>query len=131
VDHGKNGSCEHCRRYAEGVYAAPMLFQASSLYNPALKRRTLTAVARSGRGGDVKLGLLLAVPMSFSLLLSFFVQVCLVNLALSKTLSSGPILWTLSIAVVTTLGAAAGFVCIAVLARKNTQRKKLQEVLCD
>jgi hypothetical protein len=124
-------NCEHCRHYAEGIRAAPLLFQRNSFYSPALKRRTLTAVAGLSRTGDLKLGLLLSVPIALSLLLSFFVQVYLVHLALSKAISTGPILWALSIAVVTTFGVAAGFVCLAVLARKNTQRKKLQEVFRD
>lgn len=124
-------NCESCRNYAEGVKAAPLLFQGTPLYNRALKGRTLAAVEGSRRSGDWQLGILFSVPIALSTLLSFYIQVYLVCLALPEALGTGPITWALSIAVVTAFGAAAGFAGLAVLTRNGTRHKRLQEVFCD
>ena len=68
-------SCKPCRLYAEGLRTAPLVFSGRSLLGPALKHRCLTALPGFGGSGDLKLGLLMGVPIALTLLLSFFLQV--------------------------------------------------------
>ena len=124
-------SCKPCRLYAEGLRTAPLVFSGRSLYGLALKHRCLTALPGFGGSGDLKLGLLMGVPIALTLLLSFFIQVYVVHMTLARAINAAWISCGMSIASVLTVGMAAGAVCLSALIRQRTRSDRIQEVYHD
>ncbi|MCP4657528.1 MAG: hypothetical protein GY856_19150 [bacterium] len=120
--------CDACRRYASGLRRTPELFHRDSLYSPALRRRTLAAVAEPRRSREWKLVVLLVPLAVLTPLVAFAAPTWLVSLALSRVVASTILSLVLSFLVVHAAGAFLVTLSTATLLRRYRPNHSLQEV---
>ena len=82
------GRCPGCAKYLEGLRAAPGLFPEEPLYTPALRRRTLTAVADATAVRPCRLTTLLVPASALSVAMSVAAPIWLLTLLLRPLLGS-------------------------------------------
>jgi hypothetical protein len=82
------GRCPGCAKYLEGLRAAPGLFQEEPLYTPALRRRTLNAVADATAARPCRLAPLVVPASALSVAMSVAAPVWLLTLLVRPLLGS-------------------------------------------
>jgi len=121
--------CAACRRYADGLRRAPELIRREPLYSPALRRRTLAAVAEPRRSGQGKLVLTVVLLAVVVPLLAFAAPTWLVSLLLSRIVASTIRALALSFLVAHAAGTIIVTLSTAALLRRYRLNHSLQEVL--
>ncbi len=122
--------CDACRRYARGLRRAPELFRHPPLplYSPALRQRTLAAMAEPPRTREWKLVLMLVPLAVLTPLLAFAAPTWLVSLLLSRIVASTILTLVLSFLAVHAAGAVLVTLSTATLLRRYRPNHSLQEV---
>ena len=100
-------ACGACGRYAAGLRAAAAARASGPLYTPALRRRTLAALAAAGERDPRALAPLLLPAAAASLAASFAVPVWITSRLLSPLLPSAWMSLGLAVVVCTSSGLAA------------------------
>lgn len=112
-------ACPACARYGEGLGIAPEIFRVAPLYTPAVRQRTLRAIAQSPDPSDrwVLPGL---VPVAvLSLLVSFGAPVWLGVTILEQWISSSVLAVASAILATMMTGAAVTCACGVSLIRRG------------
>jgi len=98
--------CSRCARYLEGLRAAPGLFPPGPLYTPALRRRTLSAVAGARAVRPCWLTPLLVPASALSVAVSVVVPIWFLTLLLRPIVGSEWLSLALAFALTSSAGVA-------------------------
>ena len=111
--------CPGCAKYLEGLRAAPGLFPREPLYTPALRRRTLAAVADATAARPCRLATLLVPASALSVAMSVVAPVWILTLVLRSFLGSDWLSLGFAFLLTSSAGLASGGLTLALLARQR------------
>ncbi len=113
--------CPGCARYLQGLRAAPGLFRTEPLYTPALRRRTLTAVAEARAVRPCWLAPLLVPASALSVAVSVVVPIWLLTLLLRPFLGSDWLSLVFVFALTSSVGVAVAGLGLTLINQQRTE----------
>ena len=113
-------TCAGCAKYLEGLRAAYGLFREEPLYTPALRRRTLNAVADATAVRPCRLAPLIVPASALSVAMSVAAPVWLLTLLLRPLLGSEWLSLGFALVVTVSTGLVISAVGLTLLAQRRT-----------